>query len=294
MEKSRLIARKIYSILPFKKQLYYFLKWFWTPPRSIFQHLHFKGNFNVNIEGRKLKLHHYGYQIENEIFWSGLDSGWEKVSIDIWKKLCKRSKVIMDLGANTGIFSLVAKTLNPAAAVFAFEPFHNAFTKLKANHELNGFKTVCIEAALSDYDGTATIYPHSLDHVLSVTVNKNLASPDQKVYEMEIRTMKLSTFIEQYKLTSIDLMKIDVETHESEVLSGMEKYLDQFRPAMLIEILNDEVGRNVENLVKDKGYLYYNIDENAGIKKVDHIYKSDYYNYLLCDRETAKYIGLET
>ena len=88
-------------------------------------------------------------------------------------------------------------------------------------------------------------------------------------------------------------MKIDVETHEVEVLQGMGKYLDLFRPAMLIEILNDEVGAGVEEMVKDKGYLYFNIDENAGLKKVDHIYKSDYYNYLLCDADTAKYLDLK-
>ena len=246
----------------------------------------------MNIEGKEFTLRHYGYQIENTIFWEGLDNGWEKMSMGIWKKLCKRSDIILDVGANTGIFSLVAKTLNPTAAVFAFEPYHNAFLKLQANQDLNTFDTVCLETALSDYDGSATIYPESLDHVLSVTVNKNLSHPKQKVYEMQIKTMKLATFIEQHIFKKIDLMKIDVETHEPEVLAGMEKYLDQFRPTMLIEILNDEVGKKVEALVKDKGYLYFNIDETNGIRKVDHIFKSDYYNYLLCNQETASYLGL--
>ena len=237
-------------------------------------------------------IRHYGYHIENTIFWEGIINGHEKISMGIWTKLCKRSETILDVGANTGIFSLVAKTLNPSAKVFAFEPFHNAFLKLQTNQNLNGFDTVCLETALSDYDGTATIYPESLDHVLSVTVNKNLSHPKKKVYEMQVQTTKLSSFIEQFKLTSIDLMKIDVETHEPEVLSGREKYLDRFRPTLLIEILNDEVGKKVEALVKDKDYLYFNIDEANGIRKVDHIFKSDYYNYLLCNEETAKYLGL--
>ena len=104
--------------------------------------------------------------------------------------------------------------------------------------------------------------------------------------------MRLSSFIERYELTKIDLMKIDVEMHEAEVLSGMGKYLDSFRPAMLIEILTDEVGNRVEELVKNKGYLYFNIDEASGIQKVDHIIKSKYFNYLLCNRETADYLQL--
>jgi len=256
-------------------------------------HLHFKGIFTTTIEGRKLKLQHYGYHIENSVFWEGLVDGREKFSMQLWIKLCKRSTVIVDVGANTGIFSLVAKTMQPTAAVFAFEPFHNAYEKLKANHQLNNFKTVCIESALSDYDGKAVIYAPSLDNVLSVAVNKNLTEPGTKVYEMEIQTMQLATFIERYQITSIDLMKIDVETHEAEVLTGMGKYLEIYKPAMLIEILSDEVGQKVEELVAGKGYLYFNIDEDKGVRRVEHILKSDYYNYLLCNAETAVYLGLK-
>ena len=107
------IIKQLYNIIPFKKQFYYLLKMFWRPPHSVYKHLHFKGLFTIDIEGYNLKLKHHGYHIENEIFWSGL-SGWEELSIELWIKLCKRSAVIMDVGANTGIFSLVAKTITIA------------------------------------------------------------------------------------------------------------------------------------------------------------------------------------
>ena len=87
-------------------------------------------------------------------------------------------------------------------------------------------------------------------------------------------------------------MKIDVETHEPEVLDGFRSYLNQYRPTMLIEILNDEVGRKVSSAVQGLDYLYFNINEKGGIRQVDKITKSDYYNYLLCNSKTALKLGL--
>jgi len=61
---------------------------------------------------------------------------------------------------------------------------------------------------------------------------------------------------------------------------------------MLIEVLNDEVGNKIEKLVKDHGYYYFDIDEKNHIKVVDHIEKSSYFNYLLCQKETALILNL--
>ena len=105
--------------------------------------------------------------------------------------------------------------------------------------------------------------------------------------------MRLDTLINQRKIEKIDLMKIDVETHEAEVLEGMGEYLEKFKPTMLIEILNNEVGQNVENLVRGKGYLYFNLDEKTdSIRRVEKITKSDFYNYLLCNEQLADELGL--
>ena len=88
------------------------------------------------------------------------------------------------------------------------------------------------------------------------------------------------------------MIKIDVETHKAEVLEGFSNYLHKFNPTILIEILNDEVRTNVQKIVSNMGYLYFNIDENAGIRQVTSITKSDYYNYLLCMPEMAKELSL--
>ena len=100
-----------------------------------------------------------------------------------------------------------------------------------------------------------------------MTVNYNYLDPSVKVEEVEIETITLNKFIKDNNIPRIDLMKIDVETHEPETLEGFSDYLSIFRPAMLIEILNNEIGARVEKLVNGLGYLYFNIDENNGIQQ---------------------------
>ena len=243
-------------------------------------------------EGTSFEIRHHGYQIENEIFWNGLTGGWEKASMAIWIALCKKSAVIFDIGANTGIYSLVAKAINPASDVYAFEPVNRVYSKLVDNSRLNDYDIACHELAVSNFDGKALIYDTTDEHILSVSLNKNLNPPETKVIPTLVNTVKLSSLIEKNKIKRIDLIKIDVETHEPEVLEGLEPYLSRDKPAMLIEVLDEGMGKRIEKIVRGKNYLYFNIDESKGVRQTNAILKSDHYNYLLCPPEKARDLGL--
>lgn len=290
----RNILRSFYGIIPFKLPVFSLIKKFWHPGEKLYRHLHFKGVFNVELcSDKSFKMKSYGYQVENEIFWAGINGGWEKESFKHWINLCQTSGVIIDIGANTGIYALMAKAINKNSKVYAFEPVERVFTKLEENVQLNNFDIHNYEIAVSDNNGEAIIYDDMSEHVYSVTVNKNLLSPQTACKEIKIKTKRLDSFIEENNITRIDLMKIDVETHEPEVLAGMGKYLKEFRPDMLIEILNEEIAGKVEKLVKDLDYLYFNIDEKNGLTtKTEKIEKSSYFNYLLCKKETASRLNL--
>jgi FkbM family methyltransferase len=287
------LLKALYHVIPFKRELFLLLRKVWRPQESIYKHLHFIGVISVPVDNtRSFKIKHYGYQVENEIFWAGLTGGWEKESLKLWIRLCAQSSVIFDIGANTGVYSLIAKTVNPKAQVFAFEPVKRVFQKLQYNVALNDDNIQTIEAAVSNQDGTALIYDTDAEHTYSVTVGKNMQGRGTAVIETKIKTITLHSFIQNNNLGKIDLMKVDVETHEPEVLEGFGKYLAAFRPTILIEILDDVVGAKVQELVKDLGYLYFNIDETHSIRQTDAIGKSDYFNYLLCLPPVAEQLRL--
>jgi FkbM family methyltransferase len=293
MNKVKKILKAVYGLIPFKCQIFSLLKTIYSPKESLFQHLHFKGDFMVELDKAKsFKLRHFGFQIENEIFWKGLNGGWEKVSIDLWKKLSADSDVIIDIGANTGVFALISKAINEKSQVYAFEPIERVYDKLVQNIKLNEFDIKAYKQATSNYDGNGVVYDVMGDHVYSVTVNKNIHPSDSYVEKVNIELIRLDSFIKENNISKIDLMKIDVETHEPEVLEGMGDYLQKFQPTLLIEVLNDEIGFRIQELVKNLDYLYFNINEDSGVRQVDKILKSDYFNYLLCKKEIASRLNL--
>ena len=85
----------------------------------------------------------------------------------------------MDIGANTGVYSLVTKTLNPNAKVIAFEPIQRTFEKLVYNNFINNYDIICEQTALSDKDGQGYIYDPDTVHNNLATLNADVANKNQ-------------------------------------------------------------------------------------------------------------------
>ncbi len=286
--------RVIYEALPFKYYFYNILRKVFSLPKKWHAYFYFTDDFESKVEDTTFKMRNYGYQyhVENELFWGGINNGWEKESIVLWVKLSKIHNNVLDIGANTGLFSLITKAVRPSAKVIAFEPMPKIHEKLAYNVQLNKMDVQLSLLALSDYNGEATIYPTNLEHVYSVTVNKKRDDITEKVHEVKINTIRLDKYIEENNIKDIDLIKIDVETHEPEVLAGMGIYLKKFQPTFLIEIQSDEIAKKIANLIEGCDYEFYNIDENKGITRVDKLTKSTYFNFLICKPAIARKIGL--
>jgi len=285
----RRLFKSAYRKVPLKQTAYTVLSRIVKLPKRIYQHLHFEGFFEVEAApGRSFQVYHHGAIEENEIFWNGLYNGWERQSMVLWSQLVPEAKVILDVGANTGIYGLVAETINPKASVHCFEPIRGVFKILQNNFRRNHFRAKLYEFGLSNYTGYAKIYlAKGDDFAYSVTVNKNTLTVEAD--EITIRVKTLRDFISAAKLQSIDLMKIDVESHEPEVLEGMGRYLEAFQPTILIEVLDEVSGKKLTDMFAGMGYLYFNIDDNRGtVRQTTVITKSDNWNYLVCKPDVAR------
>lgn len=286
------LAKKLYKKMPLKKELFSLIKRFYVPP--FYKYLTFEDVFTVRIdEKHSFKIYHNGLNVENELFWCGLNcKNWERTTIKLWIELAKTADTVFDIGAYTGIYSLIAASVNPEAKIFSFEPVESIFLQLKKNIELNGFKIEAIKKAVSNFDGTSKI---------KVPLNPHEGSPsfylDIKNHRVETcEVITLEKFILENKLKP-SLMKIDVEGLEAEVLSGMGEYLKKFMPDMIVEVLDENVARKLNNLIPD-GYKFFSIDEMAGIKEekvIKPYFKESilHRNYLLCKKEIFKNTSVE-
>jgi|JI8StandDraft_2_1071088.scaffolds.fasta_scaffold18555_3 FkbM family methyltransferase len=293
MKSKTSLIKKIYQALPFKKQFFEIIKKIYTPPKNIYRHLFFKGKFKVAIHEKAFYMNHYnnhGFVIEDGLFWEGLGVGREAISIHLWYALASKADIIFDIGANTGLYSLIAKMVNPESKVYGFEPTHRIFEKYEANCKLNNFDVKCEQMAVSDQTGEVVIYDLPIVNNYSATLNKNFSDVRHKPLldsrlETKVVCTTIKDYIEKNNITKIDLMKIDVELHEPEVLLGMGEYLEKFRPTILIEVMNNHIATQIERVIEKCNYVYFRINEKGSIEEVEKIHAVNESNYLICKPE---------
>lgn len=281
------LLKSAYKALPLKKQLFSIVRLF-NPSESIYQHLHFNGVFKVKTDNGTFKIKHSGYQVENDLFWTGLDK-WEQVSLNLWKKLSRQSNLIIDIGANTGVYSLISGAENKRASIFAFEPL--VYEQLAENVRLNDFNIRPSNIAISNRNGEASFFTDSKDFSYTASLNKNHQANWNKI-EIKVKTQTLDSFCTENNIIP-DLVKIDVERHEPEVIEGFIGTIKRHLPTMLIEVLDEEIGVRLRDLLKDTPYQYYSINETKGTcKRMDRMGKSEEFNVLVCTKEVARSLGL--
>lgn len=283
----RQTLKKIYHLIPFKKEIFSLIRIF-KPSERIYKHLHFKGVFNVRVKDSYFRINHYGYSLENQIFWSGLHGDWEANSISLWIKLVQTSSVVFDIGANTGVYSLIAGAVNPRAEIISFEPVERIFDKLESNVKLNKFNIKPSKIAISNSNGEANFYDNDEDHNYSASLN---AGHRPGSMAKKVITQTLDSFIEQHGVKP-ELVKIDVERHEPAVIEGFIGHIREYHPTILIEILDSVIGSSIEELLSGMPYRYYAINEQKGIRKVDTLKDREDYNFLICTEEVARKLNI--
>lgn len=234
--------------------LYPVLRSLWTPPARVYRHLPFFGTFSIEVSPEvHIRLRARGQIVENELFWAGFAKTWERESLRIWRDQVRSARTIVDIGANSGIFAIVAKAINPAARVVALEPSASVVKLLRENVALNGLDIQVEEVAASDNNGHATFHDFEAEHQYSASLEVGMGG----TVERQVRVIRVDDLIEG----PIDLVKIDVEMHEPAVLRGMRQILERDRPILLIEILTDEVRHGVEDALTGLHYRWTRIDD---------------------------------
>ena len=287
------LLKQLYAALPCKRPLFMLLRRLPLPER-IYQHLHFTGVITVDLDvERSIRMRHHGFIVENELFWRGLD-GWERNSLRLWQLLCARADHIVDIGANTGVYALIGACLRPNARIAAVGPVERVFRMLEENIALNQAPIQAVRMAITDRNGVVQLFDrpgtrHEYDATLSPDYVQEY--PDAIATTVEGRT--LQGLLDHLGWDRVELLKIDVEAHEAELITGALPVLRRDRPAMLIEILSPGIGDRVMAALEGMDYLCFTIDEvQWPPQRTDHLGRGRDRNHLICTPETARAIGL--
>ncbi len=174
------------------------------------------------------------------------------------KKILKEDDIFLDVGANIGVYSLIAASKITNGKIYAFEPSINCLPLLHENISLNqiGEKMQVIEKVVSDKTGfldfdisSVSDYNHiSLGSQAKPRTASSAYSKKSSAYLknrdlnsekgiVKLPSTTLDDFISGNKIPHIKLIKIDVEGTETLVLRGLQKSLK----SQLVDILIVEV-----------------------------------------------------
>src|SRR3989338_8733486 len=109
----------------------------------------------VQLDGHTVSVDPVDFGVSFELESTG---EYEAASMAYCKSVLKPGMTFVDVGANIGLFSLMAaRQVGPTGKVYAFEPGADNCTLLRKNIEQNGYRNVTIvEKAVSEKPGPAT------------------------------------------------------------------------------------------------------------------------------------------
>lgn len=129
-----------------------------------------------------------------------------------------KKPIIVDVGAHIGTFAMLSAIKFPDASIFAFEASLDTFSLLKKNVESNSLQTRIkyFHQALCGTDGPVTLFHNEEHGNWGHTISREISSSAETV-----NGVSLSTFIREYNIAEIDLIKFNCEGAEFDILLSM-------------------------------------------------------------------------
>ncbi|SRR6266436_1282734 len=167
--------------------------------------------------------------------WSG--ANFEPGELALVSSLLAPDSVFLDVGANVGVYSLLASKVAPSARIFAFEPARKTFGLLSRNLQLNNASNVTpIHLALGNSSGEASLNLNvpGKDGLNTIGV---LSHPDTEAAGQEtVSITTLDDYLRSASIDRVDLMKVDAEGAELSIFEGASGLLERpDAPAILYE-----------------------------------------------------------
>jgi FkbM family methyltransferase len=190
----------------------------------------------------------------------------------------RRSRCFIDVGANCGIYSVMASTVNPDIRVVAVEPVPKVYSALAQNVKMNNLdaRVITLNIALGDADGTVPFH-EAEDSTMGSLALEGRHNPKGTVIQVRCRT--LDSVVEELGIEP-DFMKIDVEGFEHLVLAGGSRVLGKHRPRIVLEANPGDRSDAVTQILLKYDYGFQHITDKGLESHSEIIPMTEYRNWL--------------
>jgi FkbM family methyltransferase len=258
--KIKIIIKKILSINFFHKALFILSRVGVIPP-IIYAGFPVNKIANFTIKEYQFKYHlRTGDEVGMPMYWEGVT--FESETMKPFIDLIKSANCFIDIGANTGIYSLLAASVNKNCKVFSFEPMPDSYDALVRNIAINNYENIIhpIKKAVSNIDDVAQFnIPYNSVFASSASLDID-GFRGFKGSSIEVNVVTIDKFLVDTN-SNPDLIKIDVEGFEDRVLEGMRGLLDRHHPAIILECLSDGPAKEITDILTDYSYRFYHLTD---------------------------------
>lgn len=236
--------------------------------KSIVPRWRVSGEVEIRIDDANIKMFsNCDDSIVDNLFYNANNYS-EIEELKLFGKLAARSKMILDVGANTGFYSVFSSAKNPESEIWAFEPYSSNSARLKHNLSINDSANVKVfeKAVGSGSENIMISVPDSGQICDSVSADAEFSNRfyrETVTYkEIEVEQVRLDDL--EYK-TQVDLIKIDVENYELAVLQGALKTFEKMSPVIQCEMISIDESRAdfYQNALKPLSYNCYLMLKNG-------------------------------
>lgn len=202
-------------------------------------------------------------QVVRQIEAQGWRSYEAPLPVVLSRLIATRPSVFLDVGANTGYYSLLA-ALAGAAQVRAFEPIPfiaDLFARNVGHTFAGGDAPIeLFRQAVADRAGQAEIYMPDQGHGLietSASLNAGFRARHSDVFSVHLTT--LDQHLQEQPLPAGHrlVIKIDVESCEEQVLAGARDTIANHRPLIVLEILPGADLAMFQRFLQEWGYAHH-------------------------------------
>ena len=216
--------------------------------------------------------------VGHRIFWSGLRA-WEKETSPVILENVRRSRCFIDIGANCGIYTVLACIINPNLRVVAVEPVPKICAALAHNVAKNNIrsKVTILNVALGGSNEMVPFHEAEYDPTQGSLAAEGYQGQIGKIIQVECRT--LDSVVEELSVEP-DFLKIDVEGFEDVVLRGASWVLGKFRPRIVLEANPGDPGHRITEILSKHGYQFHIITDSGPERRSEIIPVEAHRNWL--------------
>ena len=169
--------------------------------------------------------------------------GFERPVPDVFCALVRAERgLVLDVGANTGFYALVAVSVDATVEAHAFEPYPVVLDVLRANISMNvrGSRVRVFEKAVGCAQGHALLHIPNPTHGLvetSASLNPAFRVEDDRASQTVTVTTLDAHVASLGPRARVGVIKVDVESLEHAVLEGAASLVSSDRPFVIVEVL---------------------------------------------------------